>query len=177
MYLFFFLGKNPKIKGSHVSAQQPPPPPPPRHPSTFLSSLVPLTSCVLGQKDDNSFYSLVQADNQFASRNIQYYEYQSNKLDISLASNEGLAVTPDVIAGTPGQEQIYFKSLSESKPKINKNSKKNDPSADDSCDEEHNDYGFNQRPQVKSINHSNEILKEMQEELSLSIQVKKIQKF
>lgn len=171
----FCLGKSAKYEGAHSSNHQPPPPPPPRHPSTFLSSLVPLTSCVLGQKDDTSYYSLVQADNRFSSGNLQYYEYQSNNIDVSMASNDSIAVTPDVIVGTPGQEHLNLKSLSEHKIKNQKNIKKIDSSANDSCDEEHNDYGFNQRPQVKSINHtnncSNEILREMQEELTNSIQV------
>lgn len=95
-------------------------------------------------------------------------------MDISLTANESLAVTPDVLAGTPGQEHQNIKAM-ESKSKAIKYSRKNELVASDSFDEDQNDYGFNQRPQVKSINtpndSSNDVLKEMQDELSQSIQV------
>lgn len=70
----------------------------------FLSTLAPLTACVAGQRDDMSFYSLATGDRN-STGSSRGSEYSIGDIDAILQSEDVKKVAPDVIAGTPGQEQ------------------------------------------------------------------------
>uniref|UniRef100_A0A336LMA7 CSON005635 protein n=1 Tax=Culicoides sonorensis TaxID=179676 RepID=A0A336LMA7_CULSO len=172
------LGLGSQIQGAHTQIHQPPPPPP-RHPDTrrqFLSTLVPLTACVAGQRDDLSYYTLAQPNNRNSVSSSQCTDYSLGDIDKVLTDEESKKVAPDVIAGTPGQEtdELVAFALQESirteKLKKRYSTENSNPNSDD--DDEQNDYGFNKRPQVKGIKSrfsTNEMLQEMQNQLSQNV--------
>lgn len=146
----------------------------------FLSTLAPLTSCVAGQRDDMSFYSLAAGD-RTSTASSRCSEYSLGDIEAVLQNDETKKVAPDVIAGTPGQEQDELAAFAQQEANRTERIKKR-YSADTSAsapgsnagsdDDEQNDYGFNKRPSVRGIKprfHStNEILQQMQAQLSSS---------
>lgn len=143
----------------------------------FLSTLVPLTACVAGQRDDLSYYTLAPGDRTSTSSS-QYSEYSLGDIEAVLSNGELKKVAPDVIAGTPGQETdelIAFAQQDASRTeKIKKRYSAESASAPGSGaasdDDEQNDYGFNKRPSVRGIKprfgSTNEILQQMQAQLA-----------
>lgn len=155
----------------------------------FLSTLAPLTACVAGNKDDlSSYYTLAAAHHNQAAQNIQAAEYNITCMIAGEQNSAGLSqgtgdevrkVAPDVIAGTPGQEQqdelaAFAQQEANRTEKIKKrygnepvNPKENKEINSD--DDEGNDYGFNKRPSVRGIkpkfSSTNEILQQMQDQL------------
>lgn len=168
---------------------------PPRHGDSkrqFLSTLAPLTACVAGNKDDlSSYYTLAAAHHHHHHRtaaNINATECSltavtaddTNAINSCPANSDERKVAPDVIAGTPGQEQqdelaAFAQQEANRTDKIKKrysnepilSASKNDKESDD---DEANDYGFNKRPSVRGIkpkfSTTNEILQQMQEQLT-----------
>ncbi|XP_073830979.1 uncharacterized protein isoform X4 [Musca autumnalis] len=171
----------------------------------FLSTLAPLTACVAGNKDDlSSYYTLAAAHHNQAAHHIHASEYSLSALVAGDPNVTGMGqgvgdevrkVAPDVIAGTPGQEQQdelaafvqqdanrtekikkrYGNESSGSedskdKKKDKEKDKDKDKDKDNSDDDEGNDYGFNKRPSVRGIkpkfSSTNEILQQMQEQLT-----------
>lgn len=175
--LCYNIGLGAQIQGGHTQIHQPPPPPP-RHPDTrrqFLSTLVPLTACVAGQRDDFSYYTLAQPGNRNSISSSQCTDYSIGDIDKALTDEDSKKVAPDVIAGTPGQESDELAAFAQQESNRTEKLKKrystensnSNPGSDD--DDEQNDYGFNKRPQVKGIKSrysTNEILQEMQNQLS-----------
>lgn len=147
----------------------------------FLSTLAPLTSCVAGQRDDMSFYSLAAGD-RTSTASSRCSEYSLGDIEAVLQNDETKKVAPDVIAGTPGQEQqdelAAFAQQEANRTERIKKRYSADTSASapgsnaGSDDDEQNDYGFNKRPSVRGIkprfNSTNEILQQMQAQLSSS---------
>ncbi|XP_046801426.1 uncharacterized protein LOC111688804 isoform X3 [Lucilia cuprina] len=157
----------------------------------FLSTLAPLTACVAGNKDDlSSYYTLAAAHHNQAAQNAHAAEYnlaammagEQNSTGISQSTGDEVRkVAPDVIAGTPGQEQqdelaAFAQQEANRTEKIKKrygnepaNTKEINKEAN-SDDDEGNDYGFNKRPSVRGIkpkfSSTNEILQQMQDQLS-----------
>lgn len=157
----------------------------------FLSTLAPLTACVAGNKDDlSSYYTLAAAHHNQAAQNAHAAEYNLAAMMAGEQNTTGVAqstgdevrkVAPDVIAGTPGQEQqdelaAFAQQEANRTEKIKKrygneqaNTKENNKEAN-SDDDEGNDYGFNKRPSVRGIkpkfSSTNEILQQMQDQLS-----------
>lgn len=154
----------------------------------FLSTLAPLTACVAGNKDDlSSYYTLAAAHHSgHAANNAQFAEF--NLSGVNLCEQIGLTppggvgggpdevrkVAPDVIAGTPGQEQqdelAAFAQQEANRTEKIKKRYTNENSNNSSDDDEQNDYGFNKRPSVRGIkpkfSSTNEILQQMQEQLN-----------
>lgn len=142
----------------------------------FLSTLAPLTACVAGQKDDLGYYTLASAPTvRNAAIGGQYQDYNnaSDNESVVMNDSETRKVAPDVIAGTPGQEQqqdelaAFAQQESNRTEKIKKRyTSESNVSSDD---DEQNDYGFNKRPSVRGIKpkfgSTNEILQQMQEQL------------
>lgn len=65
----------------------------------FLSTLAPLTSCVAGQRDDLSYYTLAPGDRTSAASS-QCSEYSLGDIEAVLQHNDDMKkVAPDVIAG------------------------------------------------------------------------------
>lgn len=151
----------------------------------FLSTLAPLTSCVAGQRDDMSYYTLSAAapgDRQ-STASSHCSEYSLG--DIEAVLDDSKKVAPDVIAGTPGQETDELaafaqqeasrtdrikKRYSGEKPAAAKPPAGTNSGAASDEDDEHNDYGFNKRPSVRGIKPrfgtTNEILQQMQAQLA-----------
>lgn len=165
----------------------------------FLSTLAPLTACVAGNKDDlSSYYTLAAAHHNQAAQHIHASEYSLSALVAGEQNSTGIGgpsvgdevrkVAPDVIAGTPGQEQqdelaAFAQQDANRTEKIKKRygnestntskeikEKEKEKEKDNSDDDEGNDYGFNKRPSVRGIkpkfSSTNEILQQMQEQLS-----------
>ncbi|XP_037931215.1 uncharacterized protein LOC119666025 [Teleopsis dalmanni] len=156
---------------------------PPRqveHKRQFLSTLAPLTACVAGNKDDlTSYYTLATAHHSsHSTSHAHLVEYSSGltgeQSNITLSGEDQRKVAPDVIAGTPGQEQqdelTAFAYQEVSRTEKLKKRYINDNLNVSSDDDEQNDYGFNKRPSVRGIkpkfNSTNEILQQMQEQLT-----------
>lgn len=148
----------------------------------FLSTLAPLTACVAGQRDDMSFYSLATGDRN-STGSSRGSEYSIGDIDAILQSEDAKKVAPDVIAGTPGQEQndelAAFAQQEATrteriKKRYNNNAETNSTvsvptsNAGSDDDDEQNDYGFNHRPSVRGIKprSNEEMLEEMQTQLS-----------
>lgn len=140
-----------------------------------MSTLVPLTACVAGQRDDLSYYTLAQPGNRNSISSSQCTDYSIGDIDKALTDEESKKVAPDVIAGTPGQETDELAAFAQQESNRTEKLKKrystenpnSNPGSDD--DDEQNDYGFNKRPQVKGIKSrysTNEILQEMQNQLA-----------
>lgn len=146
----------------------------------FLSTLAPLTSCVAGQRDDMSFYSLAAGDRN-STGSSRCSEYSLGDIDAILQNEDAKKVAPDVIAGTPGQEhndelaafaQQEAMRTERIKKRYNTESSNltsvptSNAGSDD--DDEQNDYGFNHRPSVRGIKprSNEEMLQEMQTQLS-----------
>lgn len=155
---------------------------PPRQNETkrqFLSTLAPLTSCVAGQRDDLSYYTLAMGD-RTSTASSQCSEYSLGDIEAVLHSNEEMKkVAPDVLAGTPGQETDELAAFVQQEAPRTERIKKRYGAADASTsapnsnagsDDEQNDYGFNKRPSVRGIkprfSSTNEILQQMQAQLS-----------
>lgn len=165
------------IPAAHTQIHQTPP----RQTDTrrqFLSTLAPLTACVAGQRDDFSYYTLAPGERTSAASS-QGSEYSLGDIDAVLQTDDTKKVAPDVIAGTPGQEQDELAAFAQQdanrteriKKRYNSDATASAPNSDaGSDDDEQNDYGFNKRPTVKGIkqrfNSTNEILQQMQEQLS-----------
>lgn len=144
----------------------------------FLNTLAPLTSCVAGQRDDLSFYSLAAGDRN-STGSSRYSEYSIGDIEAILRNDDSKKVAPDVLAGTPGQEQndelAAFAQQEATRTERIKRRYNADPSAvsapnsnTGSDDEEHNDYGFNHRPSVRGIKprSNDDMLEEMQSQLA-----------
>lgn len=144
----------------------------------FLSTISPLTSCVAGQRDDLSFYSLAPGDRN-STGSSRYSEYSLGDIEAILKNDESKKVAPDVIAGTPGQEQndelAAFAQQDATRTERIKKRYNAEPAAISapnsnagSDDEEHNDYGFNHRPSVRGIKprSNDDMLEEMQSQLT-----------
>lgn len=151
----------------------------------FLSTLAPLTSCVAGQRDDMSYYTLSNAPGDRQSTASSHCsEYSLGDIEAVL-QDETKKVAPDVIAGTPGQESDELavfaqqeasrtdrikKRYSGEQPMGNKAAPGTNSGAASDDDDEHNDYGFNKRPSVRGIKPrfgtTNEILQQMQAQLA-----------
>ncbi|XP_037914528.1 uncharacterized protein LOC119653699 isoform X3 [Hermetia illucens] len=171
------LGMGVQVPAAHTQIHQTPPrQTEPRR--QFLSTLAPLTACVAGQKDDFSYYTLAAADRN-STASAQCSDYSLGDIEAALAKDESRKVAPDVIAGTPGQEQdelvIFAQQEANRTDKIKKrysNEHQNQAPASNasSDDDEQNDYGFNKRPTVRGIKAkfeaTNEIIQEMQAQLS-----------
>ncbi|XP_055386925.1 uncharacterized protein LOC129615637 [Condylostylus longicornis] len=117
----------------------------------FLSTFVPLTSCMAGQKDDLPYCTIEEYKENKP-------DDQTNKQNFNKTSNfnnDGNSkVAPDVIVGTPGLEQQLLSQIAkyevtQKKKTQNKNQKLS--SSNNSDDDEQSDYGFNKRPSVKGI--------------------------
>lgn len=145
----------------------------------FLSTLAPLTACVAGQKDDlSSYYTLAAAHHSgHAANNTHFAEYNMGMVEPGAVPNsdEMRKVAPDVIAGTPGQEQqdelvAFAQQEANRTEKIKKRYTNEISSNASSDDDEQNDYGFNKRPSVRGIkpkfSSTNEILQQMQDQLN-----------
>lgn len=159
----------------------------------FLSTLAPLTSCVAGQRDDMSYYTLSQAPGDRQSTASSHCsEYSLGDIEAVL-EDTAKKVAPDVIAGTPGQESDELAAFAQQDASRTERIKKrysgeqpqqsiggkmapggggvpgNSGAASDE-DDEHNDYGFNKRPSVRGIKPrfgtTNEILQQMQAQLA-----------
>lgn len=174
-----------QVAGGHTQVHQPPPPPP-RHPDTkrqFLSTLVPLTSCVAGQRDDFSYYTLAQPGNRTSIASSRCSEYSVGDIDKALIDDDTKKVAPDVIVGTPGQEtdelavfvQQEANRTETLKKRYNQESQSGILSDED---DEQNDYGFNKRPDVKGVKTkvgtNVEMLNDMQEQLTQSISAQQV---
>lgn len=144
----------------------------------FLNTLAPLTACVAGQRDDLSFYSLAPGDRN-STGSSRCSEYSIGDIEAILRNDESKKVAPDVIAGTPGQEQndelAAFAQQEATRTERIKKRYNAEPAAisapnsnGGSDDEEHNDYGFNHRPSVRGIKprSNEEMLEEMQAQLT-----------
>lgn len=172
------LGMGIQMPASHTQIHQTPP----RQQEArrqFLSTLAPLTSCVAGQRDDLSYYTLAPGDRTSAASS-QCSEYSLGDIEAVLQHNDEMKkVAPDVIAGTPGQEQDELAAFAQQEALRTERLKKrysaeasasapNSNAASD--DDEQNDYGFNKRPSVRGIkprfSSTNEILQQMQAQLS-----------
>lgn len=146
----------------------------------FLSTLAPLTACVAGQRDDMSFYSLATGDRN-STGSSRCSEYSIGDIDSILHNDDAKKVAPDVIAGTPGQEQhdelaAFAQQDATRTERIKKRYNQeasvaasvptSNAASDD--DDEQNDYGFNHRPSVRGIKprSNEEMLEEMQTQLS-----------
>lgn len=70
----------------------------------FLSTLAPLTACVAGQRDDFSMYSLAAGDRN-STGSSRCSEYSIGDIEAILQNDDMKKIAPDVLAGTPGQEQ------------------------------------------------------------------------
>lgn len=94
-------------------------------------------------------------------------------------NDEVKKVAPDVIAGTPGQEQDELAAFAQQealrterlKKRYSAETSASAPNSNaGSDDDEQNDYGFNKRPSVRGIkprfSSTNEILQQMQAQLS-----------
>lgn len=150
----------------------------------FLSTLAPLTSCVAGQRDDSghSFYSLAAGDRN-STGSSRCSEYSIGDIDAILQNDDTKKVAPDVIAGTPGQEQndelaAFAQQEATRTERIKKRYNQESTAiasvptsnAGSDDDDEQNDYGFNHRPSVRGIKprSNEEMLEEMQTQLSSS---------
>lgn len=146
----------------------------------FLSTLAPLTACVAGQRDDMSFYSLAAGDRN-STGSSRCSEYSIGDIEAILQNDETKKVAPDVIAGTPGQEQDELAAFAQQEATRTERIKKRYSSTEaasasapnsnaGSDDDEQNDYGFNHRPSVRGIKPraNTEMLEEMQAQLSSS---------
>lgn len=147
----------------------------------FLNTLAPLTACVAGQRDDLSFYSLAAGDRN-STGSSRCSEYSIGDIEAILRNEDTKKVAPDVIAGTPGQEQndelaVFAQQEATRTERIKKRYSTETSSAisapnsnTGSDDDEQNDYGFNHRPSVRGIKpRSNEdMLEEIQSQLSSS---------
>lgn len=175
-----------QIQGGHTQVHQPPPPPP-RHPDTkrqFLSTLVPLTACVAGQREDFSYYTLAQPNNRTSIASSHCTEYSVGDIDKALLDDETKKVAPDVIVGTPGQETDELAVFVQQEANRTETLKKrygtenNAEAVLSDEDDEQNDYGFNKRPQVKGIkakvSSTNDILQEMQQQLSQNMTTQQV---
>lgn len=145
----------------------------------FLSTLVPLTSCVAGQRDDFSYYTLAPGERN-STASSQFSEYSLGDIEAALRDDEVRKVAPDVIAGTPGQESDELAAFAQQEASRTERLKKRysaessasapNSSAASDDDDEQNDYGFNKRPSVRGIKprfgSTNEILQQMQAQLS-----------
>lgn len=149
----------------------------------FLSTLAPLTACVAGQRDDMSFYSLATGDRN-STGSSRGSEYSIGDIDAILQSEDAKKVAPDVIAGTPGQEQndelaAFAQQEATRTERIKKRYNNNNTETNSTVsvptsnagsddDDEQNDYGFNHRPSVRGIKprSNEEMLEEMQSQLS-----------
>lgn len=146
----------------------------------FLSTLAPLTSCVAGQRDDLSYYTLAPGE-RASTASSQYSEYSLGDIEEVLhqGNDEMKKVAPDVIAGTPGQEYDELASFAQQEALRTERLKKrysaeasvSAPNSNaGSDDDEQNDYGFNKRPSVRGIkprfSSTNTILQQMQAQLS-----------
>lgn len=172
---------------AHTQVHQPPPPPP-RHPDTkrqFLSTLVPLTACVAGQRDDFSYYTLAQPGSRASIASSHCTEYSVGDIDKALIDDDTKKVAPDVIVGTPGQETDELAAFVQQEANRTESLKKRygaehvgAETALSDEDDEQNDYGFNKRPHVKGIKSkltsSSEILQEMQDQLSQSVPTQQV---
>uniref|UniRef100_W8AB44 Uncharacterized protein n=2 Tax=Ceratitis capitata TaxID=7213 RepID=W8AB44_CERCA len=160
----------------------------------FLSTLAPLTACVAGNKDDlSSYYTLAAAHHSgHVANNAQFAEFNLGGANlceqpgviqagggvggggVGAGADEVRKVAPDVIAGTPGQEQqdelAAFAQQEANRTEKIKKRYTNENSNNSSDDDEQNDYGFNKRPSVRGIkpkfSSTNEILQQMQEQLN-----------
>lgn len=143
----------------------------------FLSTLAPLTACVVGQRDDLSYYTLAPGDRASAASSCS--EYSLGDIDAALQADDMKKVAPDVIAGTPGQEHDELAAFAQQEATRTERLKKrysaeasaSAPNSNaGSDDDEQNDYGFNKRPSVRGIkprfSSTNEILQQMQAQLS-----------
>lgn len=175
-----------QIQGGHTQIHQPPKPPP-RHPDTkrqFLSNLVPLTACVAGQREDFSYYTLAQPSNRTSIASSHCTEYSVGDIDKALIDEDTKKVAPDVIVGTPGQETDELAVFVQQEANRTETLKKrygNEHASEailSDEDDEQNDYGFNKRPQVRGIKtklaSTNEILQEMQDQLSQNITTQQV---
>lgn len=144
----------------------------------FLSTLAPLTACVAGQRDDLSYYTLAPGDRASAASS-QGSEYSLGDIDAVLQADDMKKVAPDVIAGTPGQEQDELAAFAQQEATRTERLKKrysteasaSAPNSNaGSDDDEQNDYGFNKRPSVRGIkpriNSNNDMVQQMQAQLS-----------
>lgn len=157
---------------------------PPRHNESrrqFLSTLVPLTACVAGQRDDFSYYTLAPGD-RGSTASSQFSEYSLGDIEQALRDDiEVRKVAPDVIAGTPGQESDELAVFAQQEgPRTERLKKRysaesstsapNSQAPSDDEDDEQNDYGFNKRPSVRGIKprfgSTNEIIQQMQAQLT-----------
>ncbi|XP_037041361.1 uncharacterized protein LOC119078050 isoform X3 [Bradysia coprophila] len=172
------LGMGIQMPASHTQIHQTPP----RQQEArrqFLSTLAPLTSCVAGQRDDLSYYTLAPGDRTSAASS-QCSEYSLGDIEAVLQHNDEVKkVAPDVIAGTPGQEQDELAAFAQQealrterlKKRYSAETSASAPNSNaGSDDDEQNDYGFNKRPSVRGIkprfSSTNEILQQMQAQLS-----------
>lgn len=188
------LGLGVQIAQTHTQVHQTPP----RQGESrrqFLSTLAPLTSCVAGQRDDMSYYTLsagggsgVPGDRQ-STASSHCSEYSLG--DIEAVLDDTKKVAPDVIAGTPGQESDELAAFAQQEASRTDRIKKrysgeqqqqhqqpmgkstagnSHSGAASDEDDEHNDYGFNKRPSVRGIKPrfgtTNEILQQMQAQLA-----------
>lgn len=148
----------------------------------FLNTLAPLTACVAGQRDDMSYYSLAAGDRN-STGSSRGSEYSIGDIDAILQNDDAKKVAPDVIAGTPGQEQndelaAFAQQEATRTERIKKRYNNSETNAAPSVptsnagsdDDEQNDYGFNSRPSVRGIKprSNEEMLEEMQTQLSSS---------
>lgn len=172
------LGMGIQMPASHTQIHQTPPRQQEQR-RQFLSTLAPLTSCVAGQRDDLSYYTLAPGDRTSAASS-QCSEYSLGDIEAVLQHNDEMKkVAPDVIAGTPGQEQDELAAFAQQealrterlKKRYSAETSASAPNSNaGSDDDEQNDYGFNKRPSVRGIkprfSSTNEILQQMQAQLS-----------
>lgn len=172
------IGMAHQIQGVHTQIHQPPH----RHDSKrhiLSNTLAPLTACVAGQREDSySYYMLAKPGERTSTASSQTADqYSIGDIDAALQDNDlTKKVAPDVIAGTPGQEQDELASFAQQEAnrleKIRKRYSSDSAPASNvnSDDDEQNDYGFNSRPSVRGIKprfgSTNEILQQMQDQLA-----------
>lgn len=172
------IGMAHQIQGVHTQIHQPPH----RHDSKrhiLSNTLAPLTACVAGQREESySYYMLAKPGERTSSASSQTADqYSIGDIDAALQDNDMKKVAPDVIAGTPGQEQqdelaSFAQQEANRLEKIRKRYSSDSAPASNvnSDDDEQNDYGFNSRPSVRGIKprfgSTNEILQQMQDQLA-----------
>lgn len=154
----------------------------------FLSTLAPLTSCVAGQRDDLSYYTLAMGD-RTSMASSQCSDYSLGDIEAVLQSTDDMKkVAPDVLAGTPGQEHDELAAFAQQdaprteriKKRYSSETSASAPNSNaGSDDDEQNDYGFNKRPSVRGIkprfSSTNEIIQQMQAQLSTNTPHSQIQ--
>lgn len=146
----------------------------------FLSSLAPLTACVIGNLDDSpgsrENRPLPGDRTSIASTSTaQDSEYSLDDIEEALNSDDTKSQPqPDVVAGTPAgnsdQDELAL-FVQQDARRIERIRKRygSTPNSAGSDDDEHDDYGFNRRPSVRGIKprfgSTTEILQQMQSQL------------